>query len=249
MIILRTAAEIAIMREAGRLVARVLGELAEMAAPGVTTRELDAVAERLIREAGALPAFKGYRGFPASICASINQEVVHGIPGDRQLREGDLLSVDVGVKLRGYFGDAAVTVVVGDRAGGLAARLLEAGRGALASGVDRVVPGGRLGDVSNAVQRFAEGQGFSVVRDYVGHGIGQAMHEDPQIPNFGPAGQGPVLKPGMVLAIEPMVNAGTHEVDCLPDGWTVVTRDGLPSVHFEHTVAVTENGSEILTLP
>lgn len=248
MIVLRTPAEIAVMREAGHLVALVLGELGRAATPGVATLELDLLAERLIRQAGAVPAFKGYRGFPASICASINEQVVHGIPGPRVLREGDLLSLDVGVKLRGYFGDAALTVPVGGAATGLAARLLETGRGALASGVDRAVPGGRLGDVSNAIQRFAEGQGFSVVRDYVGHGIGQAMHEDPQIPNFGPAGQGPVLKAGMVLAIEPMVNAGAHEVECLADGWTVVTRDGLPSVHFEHTVAVTDEGPEILTL-
>lgn len=248
MIVLRTPAEIAVMREAGHLVALVLAELGRAAAPGVATSELDLLAERMIRQAGAVPAFKGYRGFPASICASINEQVVHGIPGPRVLREGDLLSLDVGVKLRGYFGDAALTVPVGGAATGLAARLLETGRGALASGITRVVPGGRLGDVSNAIQRFAEGQGFSVVRDYVGHGIGQAMHEDPQVPNFGLAGQGPVLKAGMVLAIEPMVNAGTHEVECLADGWTVVTRDGLPSVHFEHTVAVTDEGPEILTL-
>ncbi|MEW6032584.1 MAG: type I methionyl aminopeptidase [Bacillota bacterium] len=247
MIILKTREEIETMRAAGRLAAGVLRALERAARPGVTTGELDRLAERLIREGGALPSFKGYRGFPACICASLNEEVVHGIPGLRRLREGDLLSLDVGVFLKGYHGDTALTVAVGGPPAGLAAALLETGRGALACGIARALPGGRLSDIGHAVQRFAEARGFSVVRDYAGHGIGQAMHEEPQVPNYGPPGQGPILKPGMVLAIEPMVNAGTFEVECLEDGWTVVTRDRKPSVHFEHTVAITEDGPEILT--
>jgi len=237
------------MREAGRLVARVLQELTRAAVPGVTTKQLDAMAERMIREGGGVPAFKGYRGFPASLCASINAEVVHGIPSDRRLAEGDLLSLDLGAFVKGYCGDATVTVAVGRVPDDAAARLLETGRGALAAGIDQCRPGRRLTDIGDAIQRFVESRGFSVVRDYVGHAIGQAMHEDPQVPNFGPAGHGPVLKPGMVLAIEPMVNEGTYEVECLDDGWTVVTRDRKRSVHFEHTVAVTEDGPDILTLP
>lgn len=248
MIILKAAGEIRLMRQAGRLVAQVLARLEERAKPGVTTRELDRLADGMIRGSGAIPAFKGYRGFPASICASINEQVVHGIPSSRRLEEGDLLSLDVGVSLKGYFGDAAVTFAVGGPRDRLSAELLETGRGALASGIAEARPGGRLSDISHAIQRFAESRGFSVVRDYVGHGIGQVMHEDLQVPNFGPPGQGPVLKPGMTLAIEPMVNAGGYEVECLGDGWTVVTRDRKPSVHFEHTVAITTDGPEILTL-
>jgi len=235
------------MREAGRIVGRVLDALEEAARPGATTAELDCLAERLIRAEGAEPAFKGYRGFPASICASINEEVVHGIPGPRRLEEGDVLSLDVGVRLRGYHADAARSLAVGGRPSPEAARLLEVGRGALASGIEKAVAGEHLSDIGHAVQRFAESRGYSVVRDYVGHGIGQAMHEDPQVPNFGPPGQGPLLKIGMTLAIEPMVNVGTYEVECLADGWTVVTRDRKLSVHFEHTVAVTGDGPVVLT--
>jgi methionyl aminopeptidase len=249
MIVLKTPKEIEIMREAGRLVARVLRALEAEAAPGVTTADLDRLAERLITEAGAVPAFKGYRGFPASICTSINEQVVHGIPGPRVLQKGELLSIDVGVRYGGYYGDASVTFAVGGRTDRRAARLMEAGKGALAAGIEKAVPGGHLSDISHAIQSFAEGKGFSVVRDYVGHGIGQAMHEDPQVPNFGPPGQGPVLKPGMVLAIEPMVNEGGYAVTCLEDGWTVVTVDRKRSVHYEHTVAVTEDGPFVLTLP
>lgn len=237
------------MRQAGRLVARVLEELTRAAVPGATTEELDALTERLIREGGGVPAFKGYRGFPASLCASINEQVVHGIPSDRCLREGDLLSLDVGAFVKGYCGDATVTVAVGGSPDPATARLLEAGRGALAAGIGQCRPGQRLTDIGDAIQRFAEARGFSVVRDYVGHAIGQAMHEDPQVPNFGPAGHGPALKAGMALAIEPMVNEGTFEVECLEDGWTVVTRDRKRSVHFEHTVAIVEGGPDILTLP
>jgi methionyl aminopeptidase len=248
MIILRTADEIERMRAAGKLVAQVLAELERRIKPGLTTRELDRVAERMIREAGAVPAFKGYRGYPATVCVSINEQVVHGIPGPRRLKPGDLVSLDVGAYLRGYCGDATITVNVGEGPDSATARLLEAGRGALAAGVDKVRAGGRLSDIGEAIQRFAEARGFSVVRDYCGHAIGQAMHEDLQVPNYGPAGHGPILKSGLVLAIEPMVNEGTYEVETLEDGWTVVTRDRKRSVHFEHTVAVTDSGPDILTL-
>jgi len=248
MIILRTADEIERMRAAGKLVAQVLAELERRIKPGLTTRELDRVAERMIREAGAVPAFKGYRGYPATVCVSINEQVVHGIPGPRRLKPGDLVSLDVGAYLRGYCGDATITVHVGEGSDSATARLLEAGRGALAAGVDKVRAGGRLSDIGEAIQRFAEARGFSVVRDYCGHAIGQAMHEDLQVPNYGPAGHGPILKSGLVLAIEPMVNEGTYEVETLEDGWTVVTRDRKRSVHFEHTVAVTDSGPDILTL-
>ncbi|RJQ07319.1 MAG: type I methionyl aminopeptidase [Bacillota bacterium] len=249
MIILKTPEEIEVMREAGRLVARVLAALREAARPGVATSELDVLAERLIRDAGAVPAFKGYRGYPATVCVSINEQVVHGIPAARRLQDGDLVSLDVGAVIKGYYGDAAVSFVAGGRPTRLQADLLDAGQSALTVGVEQAREGNRLSDIGSAIQRHAESRGYSVVRDYAGHGIGQAMHEDPQVPNYGTRGQGPLLRSGMVLAIEPMVNAGTFEVTCLEDGWTVVTRDGRPSVHFEHTVAVTEDGPDILTLP
>lgn len=236
------------MRVAGHLVAEVLEALTAAARPGTTTKELDTLAERMIRKGGGVPAFKGYRGFPASLCASINEQVVHGIPSGRRLEEGDLVSLDVGAFVKGYCGDATVTVAVGASPDATTARLLEAGRGSLAAGIDQCRPGRRLTDIGDAIQRFAEARGFSVVRDYVGHAVGQAMHEDPQVPNFGPAGHGPVLKTGMVLAIEPMVNEGTYEVECLSDGWTVVTKDRQRSVHFEHTVAITDSGPDILTV-
>lgn len=247
MIIRKSSAEIGIMREAGRITARALRSVGEAVRPGVTTGELDAIAEDVIHSAGALPAFKGYQGFPATICASLNEQVVHGIPGERRLAEGDILSVDVGAIVDGYYGDSAYTFAVG-AVSDEATRLMDATRAALEAGMARCVPGMRLYDISNAVQNVAEGAGFSIVREYVGHGIGRAMHEEPQIPNFGPAGKGPTLKPGMVLAIEPMVNAGGAAVRSLDDGWTVVTQDMRPSAHFEHTVAVTDDGPYVLTV-
>jgi methionyl aminopeptidase len=248
MIILRTPEEIELMRAAGRLVANILVALERRIQPGVTTQELDRLAERMIREAGAIPAFKDYRGYPATLCVSINEQVVHGIPGPRRLKRGDLVSLDVGAYLRGYCGDATISVYVGEAPDPMTARLLEAGRGSLAAGVDKARAGGRVSDIGDAIQRFAESRGYSVVRDYCGHAIGQAMHEDLQVPNYGPAGFGPFLRAGLVLAVEPMVNEGTFEVETLEDGWTVVTRDRKRSVHFEHTVAITESGPDILTL-
>jgi methionyl aminopeptidase len=246
-IIRKSSAEIAIMREAGRVTARALGAIGQTVRPGVTTAELDRIAEEVIRSAGAVPAFLGYRGFPASICSSINDQVVHGIPGPVRLSEGDILSVDVGAVIDGYYGDAAFTYAVGAVDEG-SARLIAATRAALEAGVAKCVAGGRLFDISHAVQQVAELEGFSVVRDYVGHGIGRSMHEEPQVPNFGPPGKGPTLKPGMVLAIEPMVNAGGAAVRSLDDGWTVVTADGSRSAHFEHTVVVSTDGPDVLTM-
>jgi len=235
------------MREAGRITARALRAVGDAVAPGVTTAELDAVAVEVIRSAGARAAFKGYHGYPATICASLNREVVHGIPGRRKLAEGDIISIDVGAVIDGYFGDSARTFAVG-KISPEVSRLLTATRESLEAGIACCRPGMRLGDLGSAVQAVAEGAGFSVVREYVGHGIGQAMHEDPQVPNYGTAGKGPVLLAGMVLAIEPMVNAGGVEVRSLDDGWTVVTADGSLSAHFEHTVAVTDDGPMILTV-
>ncbi|HEY3364590.1 MAG TPA: type I methionyl aminopeptidase [Symbiobacteriaceae bacterium] len=248
MIILKSPREIELMHEAGRLVYEVHQELAKAVVPGVTTRELDTLAESLIRKAGGIPTFKGYHGFPGSICASVNEEVVHGIPGKRKLKEGDVLAIDLGITYKGYVGDSAYTHPVG-KIDPEAQRLLDVTRISLEKGIEQCWPGKRLGDIGNAVQSYAEAAGFGVVRDYVGHGVGTAMHEDPQIPNFGPPGVGPVLKAGMVLAIEPMINAGTWEVRSLSDKWTVVTLDGRNSAHFEHTVAITENGPVILTKP
>ncbi|QGP91817.1 Methionine aminopeptidase 1 [Neomoorella glycerini] len=247
MIILKSRREIALMREAGRIVARTLAKLKEHIIPGVTTAELDRIAEDYIRDNGAVPAFKGYQGFPASICASVNEEVVHGIPGLKQLAEGDIISIDIGAVKNGYVGDAAVTFPVG-AIDAEKQHLLAVTEAALYEGIKQAVVGNRLTDISHAIQTYVERNGLSVVRDYVGHGIGRAMHEDPQVPNFGSPGYGPRLRVGMVLAIEPMVNAGTYEVYTLANRWTVVTRDKKPSAHFEHTVAVTDNGPEILTL-
>lgn len=247
MIILKTAEEIAVLREAGRIVARCLEVLAEAIRPGITTGELDAIAEAFIRKAGGIPTFKGYFGYPASICASPNDVVVHGIPGPRVLKEGDIISIDVGVTYKGFVGDAAYTWPVG-RVSEAARKLMRVTEEALHAGIAQAWPGKRLGDISHAVQAHVEAHGFSVVRDYVGHGVGRRMHEEPQVPNFGPPGKGPVLAAGMVLAIEPMVNAGRHEVFTDRDNWTVRTRDGKLSAHFEHSVAITENGPEILTL-
>ena len=247
MIVCRSAAELEKMRAAGRLVGEVLTALSAMVAPGVTTADLDTEAEKMIADAGATPAFKGYHGYPATICASLNEEVIHGIPsGRRVLAEGDIVSIDVGASLNGYFGDSAVTVPVG-RVSEEAALLLRVTEEALFKAIERTRPGGRLYDIGHAVQQHVEAHGFSVVREFVGHGIGQRMHEEPQVPNYGEPGRGPRLSEGMVLAIEPMVNAGKPAVKVLADGWTAVTRDRSLSAHFEHTVAVTAGEPWILT--
>jgi len=248
MIIYKTKEEIERMRESGRLTALVLEKLKEAVAPGVTPLELDTLAYEIIRKNGGRPAFKGYRGFPNTITASINEEVVHAIPGKRRLKEGDIISIDVGVVLGGYYGDAAITVPVG-KVSQLARRLIEVTERALYIGIEKARVGNRIGDISNAIERFVEGEGFSVVRDFTGHGIGTKLHEDPQVPHYGPPGRGPRIKPGLVIAIEPMINAGGYEVEILPDGWTVVTKDRSLSAQFEHTVAITEEGPEILTRP
>lgn len=248
MIVCRSAAEIERLARVNALVAEVLADLKAMIAPGVSTAEVDAVAERRLREAGAVPAFKGYHGYPATICASVNDQVVHGIPSARPLAEGDIVSVDLGARLDGFYGDSAVTVPVG-QVSREAARLLEVTRASLYEALAAVKPGGRLSDIGAAVQRRVEAEGFSVVREFVGHGIGIELHEEPQIPNYGTPGRGPRLAEGMVLAIEPMVNMGKAAVKVLGDGWTAVTKDGSLSAHFEHTVAVTGDGCRILTLP
>ena len=247
MIVCRSAAELEKMREAGRLVGEVLTALVAAVVPGVSTADLDALAEQRIVRAGGLPAFKGYHGYPASICASVNDEVIHGIPsGRRLLSEGDIISLDVGVALNGYFGDSAITVPVG-QVSEAAAMLLRVTEESLYKAIERVRPGARVSDIGHAVQQHVEAYGFSVVREFVGHGIGQQMHEDPQIPNYGEPGRGQRLAPGMVLAIEPMVNAGKPAVKVLSDGWTAVTRDRSLSAHFEHTVAVTASEPWVLT--
>jgi len=246
-IVCRSRAELDKLRRVNQLVAAVLGELRAMVAPGVTTQDLDAVAEARVREAGAEPAFKGYHGYPATVCTSINDQVVHGIPSSRRLVEGDIVSIDMGAKLDGFFGDCAVTVPVAT-VDAASAELLRVTEESLFRGIDAVKPGARVSDIGAAVQQHVEAHGFSVVREFVGHGIGTALHEEPQIANYGPAGHGPRLAEGMVLAIEPMVNIGKPVVKVLADGWTAVTRDGSLSAHFEHTVAVTRDGREILTL-
>ena len=246
MIILKLPHEIEIMRAANRIVAEILSELRERVKPGVTTAELDLQAEVLCRRHGVRPIFKGYQGYPFALCASVNGEVVHGMPAERALAEGDILSLDFGVDYRGYCGDAAITVPVG-RVSEQAERLIRVTEESLYAGIGQASAGNRLGDISAAVQQRVEADGFSVVRDYVGHGIGRRMHEEPQIPNFGRKGRGVELRAGMVLAIEPMVNEGTYQVKVLEDGWTVVTEDGKLSAHFEHSVAITENGPDILS--
>ncbi|MCL4465654.1 MAG: type I methionyl aminopeptidase [Chloroflexi bacterium] len=248
-IIIKTAEELAAMREAGRIVAVTLAALREAVKPGVTTAQLDVIAEEMAHRQGAVPSFKGYRGYPASLCASLNQEVVHGIPNPRRvLHEGDIISLDYGVIYKGLQGDGAITVPVG-KVSDLARRLMDVTQHALGEGIAQVRPNNRLSDIGHAIQAYVEGEGFSVVRQYVGHGIGRSMHEEPNVPNFGVAGRGPLLKPGMVFALEPMVNVGTYETAVLEDGWTVVTEDGSLSAHFEHTVAVTADGPVVLTLP
>jgi methionyl aminopeptidase len=246
MIPLKTAYEIDLMAGAGRLLAEVLRQLKAACRPGVRTIELDRLAERLIRQGGAYPGFLGYQGFPNSICVSINDEAVHGIPGQRKIQSGDLVSLDMGLVLDGFWADVGASVAVG-RASPVARRLIAVTEEALQVGIEAAQPGARLGDVSAAVQRHAEAAGFSVIRQFVGHGIGRQMHEDPQVPNFGSPGTGPELKPGMTLAIEPMINAGSEDVYIKPDGWTVCTVDGALSAYFEHTVAITEKGPLILT--
>ncbi len=244
---LKTPQELAIMREAGRIVCEILDELEKIIAPGVTTWDLDALAERLIRQKGARPAFKGYQGFPACLCASVNHEIVHGIPArTRRLEQGDLMKLDFGVQYKGFFGDAARTVPVG-RIGEDARALVDVTKGALEKAIEQAVPGNRVGDVSWAIQQHVESRGFSVVHDFVGHGIGRHLHEAPQVPNFGEPGMGMPLRPGMVIAIEPMVNQGTSRVKLLDDEWTAVTADRRLSAHFEHTVAVTEGAPDIFT--
>jgi methionyl aminopeptidase len=239
---------VAILREANQILARILQELKENIRVGLSTDALDRKAERLIETAGGKPAFKGYRGYPKTICASINEQVVHGIPSPNVfLKEGDILSIDIGIAYRGYVGDTAATFPVGE-VSGEKKRLIQVTRESLYQGIKQAREGNRLSDISHAVQAHVERHGFSVVRDFVGHGIGQQMHEEPQIPNFGRPHLGPRLQAGMVLAIEPMVNAGTHEVKMLSDRWTAVTKDGRPSAHFEHSVVVTEGDAEILSL-
>lgn len=247
MMILKSAQEITYMREAGRITALALQELGKAVRPGITTRELDQFAEDFIKRAGATPAFLGYRGFPASICTSVNSEVVHGIPSLRKLENGDIISIDLGAVYQGYFGDSAVTFPVGEISKE-AERLLAVTKQALFQGIPQAIAGNRIGDISAAVQSYVETHGFHVVREFVGHGIGREMHEEPQVPNFGKPGLGPRLREGLVLAIEPMVNAGTHEIVVMPDHWTVMTRDGSLSAHFEHTVVITDGQPEILTL-
>ena len=246
MIALKSPSELASMRQAGQIVGELLRRLEAVVEPGMSTADLDEMARQTIESLGGEPAFKGYRGFPGYICTSVNEEVVHGIPGRRVLKSGDIVGLDVGARTGGYYADAAITVPVGC-VSEQARRLIAVTREALLAGVQMASPGRRLSDISHAVQSTVESQGFAVVRDFVGHGIGAQLHEPPQIPNYGAPGAGPVLKPGMVLAIEPMVNAGRHEVEILEDGWTAVTKDRQLSAHFEHTVAVTEHGPEILT--
>ena len=246
MVILKQPDEIDKARASSRIVAEVLNVLREKIQPGVTTRELDKIAEEVAQKRGAKPAFKGYRGYPYSLCASVNEEVVHGMPSGRVLKEGDIVGLDFGVYYQGFYGDAAITLPVG-RVSEEATRLMRVTEQSLYAAIDQTSSGNRLGDISAAVQETAESAGYSVVRDFVGHGIGRNMHEDPQIPNFGKKGRGIELQTGMILAIEPMVNAGRYRVKILPDGWTVITADGSLSAHFEHSVAITDSGPEILS--
>jgi len=246
MIIGKSKKELDKMRASGRLVGLVLQKLRELVKPGVTTMELDREAEKMIRDAGALPTFKGYNGFPFSICASVNEQIVHGFPSDYVLKDGDIFSIDCGVTLEGFVGDTATTVPVG-KVDDAKRKLIRVTEECLDRAIEKCHAGNHLGDIGWAVQEHAEANGYSVVRDYVGHGIGRRMHEDPQIPNYGKPGKGPKIKTGYVFAIEPMVNMGSLHTRTLKDGWTVVTVDGQPSAHFEHTVAITEEGPEVLT--
>lgn len=247
MITIKSPREIELMRLSGKVTAKTLGSLMRAVRPGITTRDLDRIAEQSIRSMGGSPTFKGYNGYPASICTSVNEEVVHGIPSDRVLNEGDLLSIDIGTTLNGYVSDSAVTVPVGTISEE-AQRLLTVTQESLMLGIAQMVKGNHLSDIGHAVQAHAEAHGYGVVRDLVGHGVGTKLHEDPQVPNFGPQGQGITLRPGLVLAIEPMITEGDYTVRTLSDGWTVVTADGKLAAHFEHTIVVTEEGPRILTL-
>ncbi|WP_416046093.1 type I methionyl aminopeptidase [Priestia megaterium] len=246
MIICKTPEAIEVMREAGRIVALTHQELKKHIAPGITTIELDAIAENFIRQHDAIPSFKGYNGFRGSVCASVNEELVHGIPGERKLNEGDIISLDIGAKFGGYHGDSAWTYGVG-KISLENQELLDVTEQSLYKGLAEAKPGERLSNISHAIQQYAESRNFSIVREYVGHGVGKDLHEDPQVPHYGPPNKGPRLRPGMVLAVEPMVNAGMRYVKTLPDNWTVVTVDGKMCAHFEHTIAITETGYEILT--
>ncbi len=242
---MKTPEEIEIMDEANRIIISILREMKKIIVPGITTLELDEYAERRIREMGAEPAFKGYKGYPFTICASVNEAVVHGLPSDRPLKEGDIVGIDLGAYYKGFYSDAAYTFPVG-KVGRRARRLMKVTYDALRRAISKARPGARLSDISHTIQRHVEKHGYSVVRHFVGHGIGRKLHEEPQIPNYGPPGRGPVLRPGMVLAIEPMVNEGTWDVEVLSDGWTAVTRDRKLSAHFEYSVAITEKGPRIL---
>jgi methionyl aminopeptidase len=247
MISIKSAREIETMRRSGKITAKVLADLMRVAKAGMTTRQLDEIAERGIRSMGGVPTFKGYHGYPCSICTSCNEQVVHGIPGDYALRDGDLLSIDIGTTLDGYVSDSAVTIAIG-QADKAAERLMQVTQECLMAGIAQMQKGNRLGDIGNAVQQHAELQGYGVVRELVGHGVGTRMHEEPQVPNYGRAGSGLELRSGLVLAIEPMITQGHYAVDTLQDGWTVVTADGKLAAHFEHTVAITDEGPKILTL-
>ncbi|PTM54663.1 type I methionyl aminopeptidase [Desmospora activa] len=246
MIILKSSKEIERMRRAGRVVYEAHQLIREAIRPGITTKEIDRIVDSYIRKQGATPSFKGYNGFKGSVCASVNEELVHGIPGERVLEEGDIITVDIGAFLDGYHGDSAWTYPVGTISAE-ASRLLEVTEDSLYRGLKQALPGNRIGDISHAIQTIVEEAGFSIVREYVGHGVGQNLHEEPSVPNFGPPGKGPRLKPGMTLAVEPMVNVGSRHVKTLGDNWTVVTEDGSLCAHFEHTIAITEDGHEILT--
>jgi methionyl aminopeptidase len=247
-ITIRTLQEIEKLRHSGQVVREVLEHVRRAVKPGATTLDLETAAAARISELGATPAFKGYRGYPCVLCTSVNSEVVHGIPSaERKLREGDIVSIDTGVVIDGYYGDSAITVAVGRKVAAKTQKLLDVTAESLASAIREVKPGATLGDVGAAVQEIVEAEGFSVVRDFVGHGIGTRLHEDPQVPNYGTRGRGQKLQAGMVLAIEPMVNAGRPDVQVLKDGWTAVTQDGSLSAHFEHTVVVTEDGAQVLT--
>lgn len=246
MIELKSPRELDAMRRAGRIVGKTLFRLKQAVKPGMTTADLDKMAEQWIREEGAIPAFKGYNGFPGTLCTSVNDEVVHGIPGPRILADGDIISIDAGAIVDGFYGDAAITVAVGTISDE-ARRLLEVTAKSLEAGIAAAKGGARLGDIGHAIQSVVEPEGFGIVRDYAGHGIGRNMHEEPQILNFGPGGTGPILRPGLTLAVEPMINAGAHDVFTDDDGWTVKTRDGSLSAHFEHTIAITDGEPEVLT--
>ena len=244
---IKSASELEAMRKAGQVVARMIAAIKEAVEPGITTKQLDTVAAKELKRQGAKPAFLGYMGFPATICTSVNEQIVHGIPGDRVLKEGDLVKVDVGAVVDGLYGDSAMTLPVG-QVSAEAMRLIETTKNSLDAAIEVVKPGNRLGDIGAAVQEYAESRGYGVVREYVGHGIGRNLHEEPQIPNYGVAGRGALLHAGMVIAVEPMVNVGTWRTQALEDGWTVVTADGKLSAHFEHTMAIGEHGAEVLTL-